>query len=195
MKRIITVYNSKVYKRHTVFGAYLAGLWEGDGHIKINKFRHCRPSFHISFNILDNIFAQRLLDALSVYKIVGTLTYKRKENVCVLNIYSIAGLKGIVNLINGKLRSPKAYQLAFLINWLNQKHNTNIQKLPINKLGISEDAWLAGFIDADGYCGVAFRESRGKTYVGCQFELSQRTLCPKTVLTRLLLNRLQSIFM
>ena len=61
-----------------------------------------------------------------------------------------------------------------------QKHNTNIQKLPINKLGVSEDAWLAGFIDADGYFGVAFRESRGKTYVGCQFELSQRTLCPKT---------------
>lgn len=177
----MTIYNNlAIYKNNDLLGSYLAGLWEGDGHIKINKCRNCRPSFHITFNILDNVLAQRLLDALTVYKIVGTLTYKRKENVCVLNIYSIDGLKGIVNLINGKLRLPKAYQIDLIIDWLNQKHNTDIKKLPITRLAISNDAWLAGFIDADGYFGVTVKAIKGKSYFGCQFQLSQRILDPKT---------------
>nr|ATP01416.1 hypothetical protein [Ulva flexuosa] len=75
----MTIYNNlAIYKNKDLLGSYLAGLWEGDGHIKINKCRNCRPSFHITFNILDNVLAQRLLDVLTVYKIVGTLTYKRK---------------------------------------------------------------------------------------------------------------------
>lgn len=97
-----------------------------------------------------------------------------------MNIYSIDGLKGIVNLINGKLRLPKAYQIDLIIDWLNQKHNTDIKKLPITRLAISNDAWLAGFIDADGYFGVTVKAIKGKSYFGCQFQLSQRILDPKT---------------
>ena len=41
-----------IYKNDDLLGSYLAGLWEGDGHITIAK-RGGKPSFHIAFYIKD----------------------------------------------------------------------------------------------------------------------------------------------
>jgi hypothetical protein len=57
-------------------------------------------------------------------------------------------------LAYGKLRTPKAYQINIIIDWLNNKHKSNIEKLPICSEALYKDAWLAGFIDADGSFGV-----------------------------------------
>ena len=107
-----------IYKNDDLLGFYLAGLWEGDGNIKIIK--NTKPTIQ--------------------------------------NIYSVEALKYFICLVNGKLRTPKAYQIDLIIDWLNKKHNANIKKLLISRLAISEDhrefkshdPWLAGFIDADG---------------------------------------------
>lgn len=48
-----------------------------------------------------------------------------------LVISPVVGLKKIVSLINGELRTPKIDQLYKLIDWLNKNHNTNIYKLYI----------------------------------------------------------------
>jgi hypothetical protein len=52
--------NSAIYKNDTDFGHYLAGLFEGDGHIIIPN-TGAKPSFHITFSIKNLILAQKLL--------------------------------------------------------------------------------------------------------------------------------------
>jgi len=56
----------------------------------------------------------------------------------------------IVNLINGHFRTPKINQLHLLIDWLNNKHNINIAKLPIDNSPLNQNGWLTGFIESDG---------------------------------------------
>lgn len=172
-----------IYLNKEILGSYLAGLWEGDGHISISK-NGKKPRFHITFNIKDSPVAKKLLNYIREslpFKSEdnsgehGSIRYQTERNACVLNIYSIQGLKCVVGLINGKLRTPKAYQINTIIHWLNNKENTNIniQKLP-NKLPLWKDAWLAGFIDADGSFGVESSDRR----VLCRFRLVQRMQYP-----------------
>lgn len=48
------------------------------------------------------------------------------------------------------MRTPKIYQLNLLINWLNSHHGHNFNFLPLNSTPLKDNAWLAGFTDADG---------------------------------------------
>ncbi len=161
------------YTEEQILGSYLAGLWEGDGHITIAK-RGGKPAFHISFNIKDSPVAKKLLNYIQhkCNSNAGSIRYQTKKNACVLNIYSIEGLKYLINLVNGRLRTPKAHQIDLIIDWLNSTHNVNIQRLPISNTALWEDAWLAGFIDADGSFGI---ELLGQCkQVVCKFRLAQR---------------------
>lgn len=163
------------YTKKQILGSYLAGLWEGDGHITIAKAGG-KPAFHISFNIKDSAVAKKLLNYI-MHKCnsnAGSIRYQKKKNTCVLNIYSIEGLKYLICLVNGRLRTPKAYQIGVIIDWLNSTHNTNIYKLPMANTGLWKDAWLAGFIDADGSFGIELLGQRKQ--VVCKFRLAQRMM-------------------
>jgi hypothetical protein len=46
----------------------------------------------------------------------GFIRYKHGENACVLVVSPVVGLKKIVNLINGELKTPKIHQLHSLID-------------------------------------------------------------------------------
>ena len=49
------------------------------------------------------------------------------------------------------MRTPKVIQLYKLIDWLKTKNNNiSINKLSLNNASLDSDAWLSGFIDADG---------------------------------------------
>jgi hypothetical protein len=123
----------------------------GLGYIVINKKTAGRPAFHITFNIKDLPLAYELLKILAAKRGRVQLDRRREEqNCCILQIHSIDGLTYIVNLINGKLRTSKAYQISLIINWLNKKHNAKIQQLPKSNVVILDDGWLAGFTYADG---------------------------------------------
>ena len=99
------------------FGAYLAGIWEGDGSIWIPKNTYSpsgkryTPHFSITFNEHDH----PLVIALQLI-IGGTIRYKSDNHAYVLTISNINGLYNIVNLINGELRTPKIHQLYKLID-------------------------------------------------------------------------------
>ena len=171
-----------VYKNVNFLGSYLAGLWEGDGSVKMIK--NAKPTISISFHKNEAPVAEKLL-AIITNKCnnirAGSVHYHKKRLACYLNIYSIEGLKYFITLVNGTLRTPKAYQINYIIDWLNQKHNTNIQKLPLSNLDLSEDAWLAGFIDADGSFAIrqTLKSKITKKQTKCQFILVQRTAYPK----------------
>jgi hypothetical protein len=46
----------------------------------------------------------------------GHIRYKLEDNACVLIVSPIDGLKKIVSLLNGELRTPKIDQLHLLID-------------------------------------------------------------------------------
>lgn len=179
----MTIYNnSKVYKNNNLLGSFLAGLWEGDGHVIMSK-NNKRPSFHITFNSKDLALAKKLLTFM-ISKCgakVGSIQHRTKENACVLHIRSIEGLILIINLINNKLRTPKAYQINHIIDWLNTNHKTEIVKHPLCYEPLTTNAWLAGFIDADGCFYVKHSLETPTKYkqILCTFSIEQRTAYPK----------------
>jgi hypothetical protein len=164
-------------------GSYLAGLFEGDGHIWIPKStlsKKHNPRFCITFNIKDLPLAEYLLAFIGF----GFIRIKSKENACVLTVSPKDGLIKIVNLINGNLRTPKIYQVSLLIDWLNVHHKVNIVPLGLNSNPLIDDAWLAGFSDADGNFDIRVsnpdNSSESKRRIACRFRLEQRIQDPTT---------------
>lgn len=163
-------------------GSYLAGLFEGDGHIwiqkQIGKKRH-NPRFCITFGSKNEALAKKLLGVIES----GFIRYRPKDNACVLVVSPVVGLKKIVKLINGELKTPKIYQLHNLIDWLNKNHNTNISKLPLNKDNVENSSWLSGFVDADGSFSVQYTKTEDgakKRKISCRLRIEQRILDPVT---------------
>lgn len=164
------------------FNSYLAGLFEGDGHIwiqnSIDKKKH-NPRFCITFNMKNEPLAKKIIDIIGS----GFLRYKLQDNACVLVISPVLGLKKIVNCLNGELRTPKIYQFYNLIDWLNKNHNTNITKWPLKESSLSNDSWLSGFIDADGSFSVRYtklEDGFNKRRISCRLRIEQRMLDPIT---------------
>jgi hypothetical protein len=74
----------------------------------------------------------------------GYIAYKPKDYACVLTISPVKGLKRIVSLLNGELRTPKINQFYLLIDWLNKNHQSSINKLPIKYGNLRNDCWFCG---------------------------------------------------
>jgi len=97
------------------FGSYLAGYFEGDGHIWIQKpseKKKHNPRFCITFSMKNEPLAKKILEIIGS----GFIRYKLQDNACVLVVSPVIGLKKIVNLLNGELRTPKVYQMYKLID-------------------------------------------------------------------------------
>lgn len=170
---------SVIYKQSEMLGFYIAGLFEGDGHIVmptgLNKHN---PRWHITFHIKNKPLAQKLLSKIGS----GFIRYKVENNACVLTVSTVEGLKSIVHLTNGKLRTPKISQMNLLIDWLNKHDQDLINKFSPNTKPVSADPWLAGFIDADGSFAIRYTKKPPglKRRVSCRFRLEQRMSDPKT---------------
>jgi hypothetical protein len=111
------------------FGHYLAGLIDGDGYI--NKKGSC---ISITFNNLDISLAyyiKKRLNYGNVYKI-------KNKNAVVLIITHIVGIKTIVQLINGKIRTENKFnQLKSMLNqdkFSDFKDNINLSLNDSNNL-------------------------------------------------------------
>jgi hypothetical protein len=175
------IFNKKYYSNNINknLNSYLAGLFEGDGHIwiqNLNDKKKHNPRFCITFNLKNEPLAKKLLDLIGS----GFIRYKIKDNACVLVISPVIGLKKVVSLINGELRTPKIHQLYKLIDWLNKNHNANIIKLPLNKDNLENNSWLSGFIDSDGSFFVQHKVENNamKRKISCRLRIEQRLLDP-----------------
>jgi hypothetical protein len=60
----------------------------------------------------DELLAKKILEIIGY----GFIRYKPKNNACVLIVSPVKGLKKIIDLINGELRTPKISQLFALID-------------------------------------------------------------------------------
>jgi len=128
------------------FTNYLTGLIEGDGTIIVPKTERSPkgklnyPSIQIVFNLKD------LPLALLIQKNLGTGSLIRTKGSNSYNYYinDQKGILKLVNLLNGKMRTPKINSLYNLIDWLNNKNNYSstsaLNKLPLNNNPIGNDA-------------------------------------------------------
>ena len=101
--------------KYKKLNSYLAGLFEGGGHIwlpNLNMKKKHNPRFCITFGLKNEPLAKKILEIIEY----GHIRYKPKENACVLIVSPVKGLKKIIKLINGQLRTPKIHQLHKLID-------------------------------------------------------------------------------
>jgi hypothetical protein len=157
--------------------SYLAGLIEGDGTIIVPKTERSvkgklnYPAIQIIFNSKDLPLALIIQKELKN----GSLSKKKGVNAYVLTINNFDGLILLTSLINGNMRTPKIHALNNLIDWLNFKLGSFcIPKKSLNNSPLNSNAWLSGFIEADGHFSVRTTSSSKYPRVECKFELSQR---------------------
>jgi LAGLIDADG endonuclease len=80
--------------------------------ITSTSIKRLNPSFCITFHIKDAPLANKLLSIIEY----GHIAYKPKNNTCILTVSSVKGIVKLINLINGKLRTPKINQVYILID-------------------------------------------------------------------------------
>jgi len=165
-------------------GFYLAGLIEGDGNIwtsktlKSTKGRINNPQITFTFHLKEKPFFSELKNIFNT----GSLYQERLNNTCKYRISETSKLIEVINLINGKFRTPKIKYLYRAIDHINLLYNVNIEKLPLDESSIESNAWLAGFVDADGHFQISLEGkyklnkplsfNRGR--VKCIFSIKQR---------------------
>lgn len=153
------------------FGYYQTGLIEGDGYISITKQDKNKIILGITFNIKDKPLANFIQKKIGKGFIV-----KRKTNSIELRFGAIKTIKRIIDLINGKFRTPKIDQFNIQVDWMNKNYSYNITKLPLDNTKIEDNSWQAGFIDADGGFYIKYTPKQ----IQCKFSLEQRMIYPKT---------------
>lgn len=89
-----------------------------------------------------------------------------------LMIRKRAILLKVINLINGKMRTPKIEALHRLINWFNLNHNSSIPLKGKDTTPLSESSWLSGMIDADGSFYLNWKLNEKDIPVGLIYYLS-----------------------
>lgn len=171
-----------LYNNKTNFVLYICGLIEGDGSIitpkelKSKKGNFNYPSIQISFNAKDLPLIFLIQKELKC----GSISKKKGKKAYVLTINNTEGVLLLIFLLNGNMYTPKIYSLWALIDFLNLKYLLNIKKLELNKTNIFSNAWLSGFIDADGHfsvrCSLQKNNNLKYTKVECKFEISQRQI-------------------
>jgi LAGLIDADG endonuclease len=173
-------------KFHSI-GPYLAGLFEGDGHIilskKINsKGKISYPYIAITFVNKDLPLVNKFIELFG-----GRLRFKNKENAIVWIINTHKELVNLIKLMNGNLRTPKISQFNDLIAWLNDRYHYNIPIYFPDTSDLNNNGWLAGFIDADGGFKIRYTEKRieensnkvlTKGRIEVRFALEQRQYLP-----------------
>lgn len=131
--------------------SYLAGLWEGDGHLVLPSFDEKGFLKNTPALCVTGHSKQAPLFLFLKHKFGGWLRYKRKENAIVWTVTARVDLFNLARLINGKLRSAKLYEFNLLLDYLNKLFpDVLLTKHPVDQSPLGDNAWLAGFIDAEG---------------------------------------------
>jgi hypothetical protein len=125
-------------------GSYSAGLIEGDGHIAVHdknyKSKVYRPKILIVFNIHDRPLGEKFSAGLKVGKIID----RSSAGHVLLQIFAKQEVLKIINLINGRMRRPKIEALHRAITRINEKDNSFIPILGLDKSSLGSNSWLAG---------------------------------------------------
>lgn len=177
--------NIQVFNNDNDLGHYLAGLLEGDGHISL-------PS--LGSTILNRVLNPRIVftshkNNLGMYTFLqselGNIGRFQASSTNVIR-YIIGDMKSIIyiiNLIHGKLRTPKNKRFNDLIQFINAKYDLNIPESNLYNGNYLDNSWLTGFTEADGHFGIKYTEKKDKSEtrkrsvsesISLRFRLDQR---------------------
>ncbi len=136
---------------------YIAGLFEGDGHILIPAAdikKKTLPRWHITAHVKDLPCIEHL------HKLFGHgfIRHKPLDNAVVWTIGNQAGLLKMIDWLNGRLYTPKLIKFNQMIDWLTLERGVIIEKLHLKDASLN-NAWFSGFVDADG--GFYIRATKG----------------------------------
>lgn len=154
----------RAYSNKDNLGYYLAGLLEGDGHLSLPSIgkttinRVLNPRIIFTSHV-DNLgmctFIQSKLGNIGRFQISGNTIR-----------YIIGDIKGIlyfIDLIHGKLRTPKNKRLNDIIEFLNEKYSLNISQSMLDKSSFINNSWFTGFTEADGHFGIKYLKKLEKS--------------------------------
>jgi hypothetical protein len=148
-----TIESNNKFNEYKDIGSYLAGLLEGDGHIDIQS--DDSTSKKVNPRLVFTFHKNNLSMFKQLNEYIGSGFFKTGLGNSMR--YIVADKQGVIkliNLINGKLRTPKVITFHKLIDKLNLSESLDISKLPIDISALDNNSWLAGFTEADGYFGV-----------------------------------------
>ena len=166
------------------FGYYLAGLLEGDGSINLPSIGKTSLNRILNPRIIFTSHVNNLEMYLHVYNQLGNIgRFQLTGNTLRFIIGDIAGIKLIINLIHGKLRTPKNIRFNQLIEFLNYKYNLKIKESLLNKSNLYSNSWFTGFIEADGSFGIKTNKRK-----------LTRNLAPSTLSRDIILNNISLVF-
>ena len=177
--------------KNAQLGYYLAGLIEGDGNIwtqktiRSSKGRLNNPQFMFTFGKKEKPLYTCIKEIFNT----GAFYDIKSTNACRYTISEKYTLINMINLVNGKFRTPKIEYLYKAIDYVNTIHNTNIEKLPLDKSNFLSNPWLSGMTDSDGnfhisLCGAyGLTNSISKGRIICSFTLKQRMIDKSTGLS------------
>ena len=171
------------------WGFYIVGLIEGGGNIwtsktlKSPKGKIYNPQITFTFHLREKPFFNELKRIFNT----GSLYKETLNNTCKYRISEKNKLIEMINLINGKFRTPKVKYLYKAIDHINLLYNTNIEKFPLDDSSLGSNAWLAGFTCTDGHFQISLEDVYrfNKEYVSlvpkrarvkCTFSIKQRVV-------------------
>lgn len=178
--------NIKVFKNNNNLGYYLAGLLEGDGHISLpslgvttlNRVLNPRIVFTSHINNLNMYtFIQSELGNIGRFQTSG-------NNVIRYIIGDIKGIMILINLMHGKLRTPKNKRFNDLIEFMNVKYFLDTPESLLDNSNLVNNSWFTGFTESDGHFGIKYVERKSKSdtrkrsvseSVSLKFRLDQRS--------------------
>jgi len=168
--KAISVHNSKHLKpmSDNQFGHYLAGLIDGDGHFSSQQ------QLVIVFSSSDVSLAYYIKERLGY----GHVKKVKDKNAYLLIIANKEGLKKVINLINGKLRTANKYNQV-INNILNHSSYADLKESIVFKVNSTNDFnnhWIAGFSDADAsfQIKVVHRVNRSKPEIRLNYQIDQK---------------------
>ena len=158
--------NTKVFKNNNQLGYYLAGLLEGDGHISLpslgvlslNRVLNPRIVFTSHINNLGMYaFVQSELGDIGRFQISG-------DNAIRYIIGDVKGIMLFINLMHGKLRTPKNIRFNDLITFMNDKYSLDTPESLLDNSNLATHSWFTGFTESDGHFGIKYKERKAKSY-------------------------------
>jgi hypothetical protein len=118
-------------------GYYLAGLLEGDGCIDLPSIGKTSLNRVLNPKIIFTSHVNNLEMYLYIQNQLGGIgRFLTSGNVLRYTVGDIEGIKLIINLIHGKLKTPKNIRFNQLIEYFNNKYNLDIQESILDRSNI-----------------------------------------------------------
>lgn len=152
---------------------WLIGFTEGDDSFIINRPEQ-RKNKYLEFKITQSSNDAQILFFIKKKLGFGSVSKQDKNNnTHHFRVRDKNGILKIINLFNGKLYLNKTQnKFKEFVNIYNITYNTNIQILDnSNNKPSLENAWLAGFTDAEGCFTLSYLKNK---YVSIRYILSQK---------------------